>query len=39
MTAGVADKLWEMADLFAIAEAAGAKPARPASYKKRQLAA
>jgi hypothetical protein len=34
MAAGVTDKLWEMADLVAIVEAADAKPSRPAQYKK-----
>jgi transposase-like protein len=34
MAAGVTDRLWEMADLFAIVEATDAKPNRPARYKK-----
>jgi len=36
MAAGVTERLWEMADLVAIVEAADAKPNRPASYKKAQ---
>ena len=39
MAAGVTDRLWEMADLVAIVEAAEAKPRRPASYKKKAVAA
>ena len=35
MAAGVTDKLWEMADLVAIVEAADAKPSRPTSYRKK----
>jgi IS1 family transposase len=38
MAAGVADRLWEMADLVSIVEAADAKPNRPATYKKRAAA-
>lgn len=38
MAAGVTDRLWEMADLVAIVEAADAKPNRPATYKKRLAA-
>ena len=34
MAAGVTDRLWEMADLGEIVEAADAKPIRPATYKK-----
>jgi IS1 family transposase len=34
MAAGVTDKLWEMADLVAIVEAADAKPNRPKTYRK-----
>lgn len=34
MAAGVTDRLWEMADLVAIVEAADAKPNRPKTYKK-----
>lgn len=37
MAAGVTDRLWEMADLVAIVEAADAKPNRPATYRKRAL--
>ena len=36
MAAGVTDRLWEMADLVAIVEAADAKPNRPATYKPRE---
>lgn len=39
MAAGVTDRLWEMADLVAIVEAADAKPDRPATYKKKAKAA
>jgi IS1 family transposase len=35
MAAGVTDRLWEMADLVAIVEAADAKPNRPTTYRKR----
>jgi IS1 family transposase len=35
MAAGVTDRLWEMADLVAIVEAAEPKPAKRGSYKKR----
>jgi len=35
IAAGVTDRLWEMADLVSIIEAADAKPNRPTSYKKR----
>jgi hypothetical protein len=38
MAAGVTDRLWEMADLVSVVEAADAKPSRPASYKKRVAA-
>jgi hypothetical protein len=38
MAAGVTDKLWEMADLVAIVEAADAAPKRPATYKKQAVA-
>jgi IS1 family transposase len=34
MAAGIADRLWEMADLVAIVEAADAKPNRPGQYRK-----
>jgi IS1 family transposase len=34
MAAGVTDRLWEMADLVAIVEAADAAPKRPATYKE-----
>jgi len=40
MAAGVVDRLWEMADLVDIVEAADRKPNRPANYnKKERLAA
>ena len=39
MAAGVTDRVWEMADLVAIVEAADAKPNRPRHYAKRQRAA
>ena len=35
MAAGVTNKLWEMADVVAIVEAADAKPMRPVTYKRR----
>jgi hypothetical protein len=35
MAAGVTERLWEMADLVSIVEAADAKPNRPATYRKR----
>ena len=35
MAAGVTDKLWEMADLVAVIEAAEAKPGKRGPYKKR----
>ena len=35
MTAGVADRLWDMADLVAPLEAAEAKPGKRGPYKKR----
>lgn len=35
MAAGVTDKLWEMADLVAIVEAADAPAKRPSTYQKR----
>jgi IS1 family transposase len=35
MAAGVTDKLWEMADLVAVVEAAEAKPGKRGPYKKR----
>jgi hypothetical protein len=38
MAAGVTDKLWEMADLVAIVEAAEAKPGKRGPYKKRVAA-
>jgi hypothetical protein len=38
MAAGVTYKLWDMADLVAIVEAADAKPVRPATYKKHAIA-
>jgi IS1 family transposase len=39
MAAGVTDRLWEMADLVAIVDAAEAKPNRPKTYKKKVKAA
>lgn len=39
MAAGVTDKLWEMADLVAVVEAAEAKPNRPKTYRKKANAA
>lgn len=36
MAAGVTDRLWEMADLVAIVEAAEAKPGKRGPYKKRE---
>jgi len=36
MAAGVTNRLWEMADLVAIVEAADAKPVRPTTYQKRE---
>lgn len=38
MAAGVTDKLWEMADLVAVVEAAEAKPGKRGPYKKRAAA-
>jgi hypothetical protein len=38
MAAGVTDKLWEMADLVAVIEAAEAKLGKRGPYKKRQAA-
>jgi len=38
MAAGVTDRLWDMADLVAIVEAADAKPNRPKTYRKRLAA-
>ncbi len=35
MAAGVTDRLWEVADLVAIVEAAEAKPGKRGPYKKR----
>jgi hypothetical protein len=34
MAAGVMDRLWEMADLVAVVEAAEAKPGKRGPYKK-----
>jgi IS1 family transposase len=39
MAAGVTDRLWEMADLVAVIEAAEAKPGKRGPYKKRLSAA
>lgn len=39
MAAGVTDKLWEMADLVTIVEAADRKPERPTTYRKRSITA
>ncbi len=36
MAAGATDKIWEMAGLVAIVEAADAKLNRPATYKKHE---
>ncbi|MBI1407281.1 MAG: DDE-type integrase/transposase/recombinase [Caulobacter sp.] len=38
MAAGVSDRLWEMADLVAVVEAAEAKPGKRGPYKKRVAA-
>lgn len=38
MAAGVTDRLWEMADLVAIVEAADKKPGKRGPYKKREKA-
>jgi IS1 family transposase len=38
MAAGVTDKLWDMADLVAVVEAAQAKPGKRGPYKKREVA-
>jgi IS1 family transposase len=38
MAAGVTDKLWEMADLVAVVEAAEARPGKRGPYKKRAQA-
>jgi hypothetical protein len=35
MAAGVTDRLWSIADIADIVEAAAPKPGRPATYKKR----
>lgn len=39
MAAGVTDRLWEMADLVAVVEAAEAQPGKRGPYKKREIAA
>jgi hypothetical protein len=38
MAAGVTDRVWDVADLVEVVEAADAKPVRPATYKKRLAA-
>jgi hypothetical protein len=35
MEAGIADRLWTMEEVAELIEAAGPKPGRPATYKKR----
>jgi len=35
MAAGVSDRLWDIADIVALVEAAEAKPAKRGPYKKR----
>jgi hypothetical protein len=35
MAAGVSDRLWDIADIVALVEAAEAKPAKRGTYKKR----
>jgi hypothetical protein len=37
MATGVTDRLWEMADLLAIVEAAKKPPAKRCAYRKREV--
>ncbi len=37
MEAGVTDRLWEIADVVDLVEAATPKPNRPATYRKREI--
>ena len=37
MAAGVTDRLWEVADIVALVDAAEAKPGKRGPYKKRQV--
>ena len=39
MAAGVSDRLWEVADIVALVDAAEAKPAKRGPYRKREAAA
>lgn len=39
MAAGVTDRLWEVADIVALVDAAEAKPAKRGPYRKREAAA
>ena len=38
MAAGLTDRVWDMADLVALMDAAAPKPGRPVTYKKRDAA-
>jgi len=39
MAAGVSNRLWEMADLVAVVEAADRKPGKRGPYKTKRIAA